>query len=111
MSNYSVGEDKDVDLESLAVDDAVAFADPGRARIPADAKCIVDPKGDFQGNWDLVMVACLMFTAIVTPFEVAYIEPAFNGLFIINRLVDLLFLIDLICQFFTPFYNGKMGGM
>jgi potassium voltage-gated channel Eag-related subfamily H protein 7 len=110
MSNYSVGEDKDVDLESLAVDDAVAFADPGRARIPADAKCIVDPKGDFQGNWDLVMVACLMFTAIVTPFEVAYIEPAFNGLFIINRLVDLLFLIDLICQFFTPFYNGKMGG-
>jgi potassium voltage-gated channel Eag-related subfamily H protein 7 len=98
------------DLESLGVDDAVAFADPGRARIPQDAKCIIDPKSEFQGNWDMVMIVCLLFTAIITPFEVAFITPSFDALWAINRLVDLLFMIDLVCQFFTPFYSNQMGG-
>ena len=95
----------DNDLEELAVDDAVVFADPGRARIPSDAKCIINPKSGFQSNWDVVMILCLLFTLVVTPFEVAYITPQFDALYGINRLVDLLFFIDLICQFFTPYYN------
>ena len=98
------------DLEELAVDDAVVFADPGRARIPTDAKCIINPKSGFQANWDIVMILCLLFTLVVTPFEVAYIEPQFDALYIINRFVDLLFLIDLFCQFFTPYYDSQMGG-
>ena len=45
----------------------------------------------------------LVFTAVVTPVEVAFIAPpetADEPLFIINRLVDLAFLIDLVLQFF-----------
>ena len=53
---------------------------------------------------------CLLFTLVVTPFEVAYIEPKFDALYGINRLVDLLFLTDLICQFFSPYYDSQMGG-
>lgn len=36
-----------------------------------------------------------MFVALVTPFEVAFVEETNNidGLFITNRLVDLIFLI------------------
>ena len=98
------------DLEELAVDDAVVFADPGRARIPTDAKCIINPKSGFQANWDIIMILCLLFTLVVTPFEVAYIEPQFDALYIINRFVDLLFLTDLFCQFFTPYYDSQMGG-
>ena len=50
------------DLEELAVDDAVVFADPGRARIPTDAKCIINPKSGFQANWDIVMMSLQLWT-------------------------------------------------
>jgi hypothetical protein len=35
----------------------------------------------------------LVFTALVTPFECALLEPKVDGLFYINRVVDFAFLI------------------
>ena len=43
----------------------------------------------------------LVFTATVTPFEVALLEPMFDPLFFTNRVVDVIFSIDVIIQFLT----------
>ena len=58
---------------------------------PLDAKWL--------GNWDIVMTLCLVFTAFVTPYEVALLEARVDILFCINRLLDLLFMLDLLLQF------------
>jgi len=39
------------------------------------------------------MAMLLLFTASVTPFEVAFLETNLDPLFAINRVVDLLFLL------------------
>merc|ERR1719162_2417172 len=62
-------------------------------------KGLIDPKGNFMLNWDVVMMVLLIFTALVTPFEVAFLETKIDGLFCINRLVDLGFLIDMFINF------------
>jgi hypothetical protein len=63
------------------------------------------------GYWDLVTVICLLFVAVVTPFEIGFLDAPEDGkdiidrfssvgwLFCINRLVDLIFLADLVLQF------------
>ena len=38
--------------------------------------------------------------ALVTPYEVAFLPKAGLGLFAINRIVDLIFFMDLVLQFF-----------
>ena len=55
-------------------------------------------------TWDLVTGIALIFTAIVTPFEVGFLPPperADEPLFVINRIIDVLFAIDMILQFFV----------
>ena len=60
-------------------------------------------------------VACasqtaLLFTAIVTFVEVAFVDGSgeIDGLFIINRVVDVVFLLDLGLQFFLMYaYQGN----
>ena len=54
-------------------------------------------------SWDVITAVALIFTAFVTPFEVGYLpspkrwdEP----LFIINRIIDCVFVFDMICAFF-----------
>lgn len=42
--------------------------------------------------WDLVMLILLLFTATLTPFEVALLKIELNTLFVVNRLVDILFI-------------------
>ena len=64
---------------------------------------LIDPRhSKVMRAWDLIMLFALMFTAIITPYEVTFIEegPCVTVLFMINRLIDLLFLMDMCvrCQ-------------
>ena len=44
-------------------------------------------------KWDLLTLLCLVFTAVVAPVEVAFMETRFNALFVINRIVDVIFIL------------------
>lgn len=71
---------------------------------------LVDPNSTPMKVWDMVVLALLLFTATVTPYEVAFLssrlgDPAevsdseLNVLFFINRIVDVLFLaVRFVCS-------------
>jgi len=63
----------------------------------------------FRGYWDAVIIIALLFTAIVTPFEVAFLEPAISALFIVNRFVDVTFLADMVLILMTPVLDEEKG--
>ena len=60
--------------------------------------------------WDVVMLLALAYTAIATPFEVAFIDegPCITILFGLNRFIDLLFVIDIFLIFSTH-YQDRQG--
>ena len=63
---------------------------------------LIDPRKSKRiGYWDALTSIALIFTASVTPFEVALLQPAFDALFIINRVVDSIFALDIPVQFIT----------
>lgn len=75
---------------------------------------VVDPRPG-KGNarrlaaWDALSVFALLFTAFSSPFEVAFLITAeVDGLFVVNRLVDLIFFVDMVLQFFLM-YEGPNG--
>ena len=80
---------------------------------------LIDPRySKAAQRWDILTVLALIFTAIVTPFEVAFLETPQSWsaawkdpLFYINRLVDVIFSIDLVLQFFLiyPEQNDASG--
>ena len=47
----------------------------------------------FFMRWDLYVLLLLLFTAVVTPVEVAFLTTGLNPLFFINRVVDASFLV------------------
>lgn len=64
---------------------------------------VIDPRTTkWLQLWDMVMIVALFFTATVTPFEVAFLEEdtdlsdGANKLWIVNRVVDGLFFIDVL---------------
>ena len=64
---------------------------------------ILTPHSRWMGAWDGVTAVALVYTAIVTPFEVGFLsapKSAAEPLFIINRMVDLVFVFDMCLQFF-----------
>jgi len=62
-------------------------------------------------RWDIAIFFALIFTAIVTPYEVALLEASLDPLFFINRVIDLMFVCDMIMNFFLTYYEeGQFSG-
>eukprot|EP00898_Chlorokybus_atmophyticus_P002905 jgi/Chlat1/3615/Chrsp237S00261 len=67
---------------------------------------MIDPRGGFMRHWDVLMLSLLFWTAVITPYEVAFLQTSIHsGLFWINRLVDLLFTIDIIMNFNLMYFD------
>jgi len=99
---------------SSEVAEMVAYFEE-RTREP---RFLILPESQYMQRWDLVTLIALMFTAFVTPYEVALLESevdyfkvtTWDGLFSINRVIDLIFFKDMVMQFFLAYRLNTTGG-
>ena len=72
---------------------------------------LIDPRhSKYLGAWDALTGLALVFTALVTPFEVALLETTLDALFWVNRGIDVLFCFDIVKEFFLIYMiNGRDG--
>jgi len=62
---------------------------------------LIDPDTAYIRCFDILLMICLLFTAIVTPYEIAFLTFGYNWLYALNKVVDFIFIKDMIIQFFT----------
>ena len=69
---------------------------------------LINPMSKFMENWDLVLIGAMLFTAFVTPAELAFgimrdpIVVGYDSLFWLNQVINLIFWVDMSFQFFLP---------
>jgi len=78
----------------------------GRTRARRFRMRLLNPRSRTLKYWDPLMGVFLIFISLVTPFEVAFLTPKYDGLFAINRAIDIMFLIDIILHFFLPYQTA-----
>ena len=62
-------------------------------------------------KWDLIIIFLAIYNSFQIPFEIAFDPedmklPAF---YVVNSLIDLVFLLDIIVNFRTTFYDIETG--
>ena len=71
---------------------------------------VISPRTWYMRKWDLVTLILLLFTAVVTPVEVAFLETRlWSILFWVNRSVDALFVFDIFLNFFVAIVDPLDG--
>ena len=71
-------------------------------------KCLLFPDDPFVQVWGLCMFLLLIFVAVVTPYRVALESEDTLAWLVIDTVVDSLFFMDLVMNFFLAFYDiGK----
>lgn len=61
----------------------------------------------FLSIWDAVIGIALAFTALITPYEVAFLAVKIDPLFVINRCADFAFLVDIYINFRLAYFSNK----
>eukprot|EP00959_Pyramimonas_sp_CCMP1952_P078592 1642670-Pyramimonas_sp.AAC.1 len=79
-----------------------------------EKKYLLFPKQPFMQKWDTTLGVLLLYTAFITPYEVAYLATTIsdvNGLvmFCINRVIDSFFFVDLFFNFNLAYYDSTVG--
>jgi len=80
---------------------------------PGNSWTILQPQNSkILHRWDLIIGAAMLFTCFVTPYEVAFVAKSGYGLFVMNTLVNTVFIIDIILQFRIMYRdeNGQYEG-
>jgi len=71
-------------------------------------KCILHPSGRFKSFWNLIVAVLLIYTATVMPFSMAFVETEpFDTWFYLDLLLDGLFLVDVLINTLTAFYDPE----
>lgn len=75
--------------------------------------CVIDPnKSAFLSVWDMITMPALLWVALITPIQIGImVDPPFDAFFVLSLCVDLIFVIDLVLQFFIAYsVPGKRIG-
>ena len=74
------------------------------------APFLLSPTSIYMKYFDVASSFALVFTALVTPAEVAFLPGTDSGpLFWCNREVDLVFIADMVQTFCLPYYDQLDG--
>lgn len=72
-------------------------------------KCLIRFNNKWRMRWDLYVMLLAIWNCISIPFEVAF-EPDETVIYsIIERIIDICFVIDIVLAFRTTFMNEKTG--
>ena len=82
------------------------------SRLSRENPWLLNPRSPQMLYWDALVGTFLLFTASFTPYEVAFMDDGdgvsitVDARFVINRIVDLGFLVDMVFNFFLPYQTG-----
>lgn len=87
-----------------------------RSKLARMERRTVNPTGWKMLLWDRTMLLAMFWTATLTPFEIGFMsasspDDAYDwALFLCNRVIDLIFIVDLVLTFFVPYRESPRNG-
>ena len=69
---------------------------------------LVHPLSAFMRRWDMITMWLLLYTAIWTPYEVAFVEEKrLSPMYFVNMCINLAFFFDMILNFNLMYFDEK----
>jgi potassium voltage-gated channel Eag-related subfamily H protein 7 len=106
----TMGQEDTVPSEQLVAAPATTATTPAY-KVKQRSQRVLFPTGKRMRKWNGIMAVLMLFTAIVTPYEVAFLETIcpqtrIDILFLLNRMVDLIFVTDIIINMHLSYYDS-----
>lgn len=64
------------------------------------------PENSAKRFWDLVIALIILYSSIVTPYKIAFIDDS-DSLEYLDIVFDILFFFDVIINFFAAYVDNE----
>jgi hypothetical protein len=59
-------------------------------------------------NWDIILTVALVFTSLVTPFRIAFVDEDDLEWSTVNNVINFLFFIDILVSFISAYQDEEL---
>jgi hypothetical protein len=103
--------DTEAGLEkTLSVQEQVSITEARLRRLEGErARIFNRANSRWMEPWDCYIMILLIYTAIVTPYHLAYLQPSVDAFYWIDRVIDLSFLADMAICANTAIWDADVG--
>ena len=70
---------------------------------------ILLPDDTFKVAWDVINMLLVLFVSVTTPARIAFTEEDNLEWTVIGLIVDVLFLVDLVLNFFSAYHDKELN--
>merc|ERR1712216_579788 len=60
-------------------------------------------------TWDVIVIASLLITAVLDPFEVALVQEPGGRLYVLGQVIDCIFIVDVVLTFNIGYFVADKG--
>lgn len=92
---------------TLTTNQLAAMAGPEQRRV-AQKLCVFLPSSPRKQAWDVLVVALILYTALVAPFRVGFGVEASGGLVYVEAAMDVMFMLDVLLNFVSAFEEDNV---
>lgn len=71
-------------------------------------KYTINPSATYKLIWDAVVSFIVIYSIIMVPLQLSFSVATEGGFFVVDWIIDVLFMIDIVVNFFTA-YNDNRG--
>lgn len=65
------------------------------------------PESKFKAYWNVLIIFLILYSIILAPYQMAFIDSDLFGLFALEFIVDGVFFADIVLTCFTGFYDKE----
>jgi hypothetical protein len=80
--------------------------EPESVSPPQVKRCeVFEPQSPRRMTWDCFLALLILYSVAVVPYRLAFEVPAEGAWFVLELCMDFMFLVDIVLNFNTAFYN------
>jgi CRP-like cAMP-binding protein len=89
------------------LDDSMSSQDDEEYSNLKESSFYINHNGLFKNYWDSLIVLCTLYTIIAAPYMLAFVDDEPYYLIILECIIDIIYLADMVINFFVPFMNHE----
>ena len=101
------GKKKKEEVDKDIISSLIRLRRPTQGTLKNDAsnKCVILPDSNAMWFWVIFIIILIGWSAIYIPYRVAYLDDVSLALWILETVIDFIFVIDIFINFFEAYYQ------
>ena len=68
---------------------------------------LLNPESSLIRFWNLIMFFLMVYTAVIMPFKVSFIDENYLAWSVFDTIVDIFFIMDIVINFNMPYFDSN----